>query len=169
MLSRFARLAFRAARPGTPVLPIPLFHSLSPVLAHLPPLPTSTSPRLFRSTAASDPLGDPLPHKLVHSDLASHPSTRKLLAWSSSPSAKKGARSVEIIHRREWDDEPSSEGEDGGVWRVEVWCQDLAARSVELQRGEVKAEAVNECVDDALTEAAEEALDLIKAAEKEND
>ncbi|GAA5852216.1 hypothetical protein JCM8547_006702 [Rhodosporidiobolus lusitaniae] len=118
------------------------------------------SPTLHRSfvgNSSSEPdPGDPL----TPSELASHPSTKKLIDWSLA-SKRTGDRSVEIIKRRALADD------NDGEWVVEVYLQDLAAKEgTDLKEGQLIAKAVNEHKDDALTEAAEEALDLLKLAEK---
>ncbi|GAA5894281.1 hypothetical protein JCM6882_007620 [Rhodosporidiobolus microsporus] len=134
---------------------LPLGGRLSP--SRSPSHPLSAFPyRAFVGSSGPTPAGDPL----THSELSSHPSTRKLLDWQrESPRA----RSVEIIKRRKWDDEEQ------GEWEVEVYLQDTAAsEGTDLREGSLIAKGVNEVSDDALTEAAEEALDLLKLAEKKD-
>ncbi|BGP17863.1 hypothetical protein JCM10213_008340 [Rhodosporidiobolus nylandii] len=111
-------------------------------------------PARAMASKSSHAAGDTIPH----SEVSSHPSTRKLLEWAREAPQ---SRTVEIVKHGEWNDEHP------GDWTVEIYMQDVEAKEgTDLRKGSLVATAVGEAADDALAEAAGAALDLLKLAEK---
>jgi hypothetical protein len=116
-----------------PISTRPLHHDhfLFPTL-HLRPFAHKSS--------SADPVGTPVPK----SDLEKLPSTRRLLDWVKE-SPRKGSRSVEVVKRRDDDEE--------GEWVCEVYLQDFAAvEGSELRAGNLVGKGRSEFADDATTE-----------------
>ncbi|GAA5940096.1 hypothetical protein JCM10213_008329 [Rhodosporidiobolus nylandii] len=96
-------------------------------------------PARAMASKSSRAAGDTIPH----SEVSSHPSTRKLLEWARKAPQ---SRTVEIVKHGEWDDEHP------GDWTVKIYVQDVdAKKGTDLREGSLVATGVGEVADDALT------------------
>ncbi|GAA5833042.1 hypothetical protein JCM11251_006490 [Rhodosporidiobolus azoricus] len=144
------------------IVSLPLLHRPFPFLLHTPapsaPLlhsPTLLQTRAFGRAYRLTPAGD----LLTSSELASHPSARKLLDWQkASPSS----RSVEVIKRKE------TYGGRQWKWEVEVYLQDARELNGTDLKDSSMGSGVNEELDEALTKAAGEALDWLSLTGKDD-